>query len=276
MSKYVDWINLMTYDLHGVWDADNPIGSIVQGHTNLTEIKSAAELFWRVNIPASKICMGIGFYGRSFTLSNSGCTTPGCGFKGASNDGPCSAAGGILAYYEIQSVLQKNTAIKPTWDKAAAVKYFTFSNDQWISYDDADTFKQKIDWANSVGLSGMLIWASDLGRFVNHAQVTSTNQRFVDDDKYSAHAALVGRSVYNNKVLQATKKTLSAPQAVIQDIAGSNGQNCFAYSGKCVNLDDHTAMAAACGRGFTVVGWDDAGCGGTRCVSSILPVYRCC
>jgi chitinase len=109
----------MTYDLHGVWDADNPIGSIVQGHTNLTEIKSAAELFWRVNIPASKICMGIGFYGRSFTLSNSGCTTPGCGFKGASNDGPCSAAGGILAYYEIQSVLQKNTAIKPTWDKAA-------------------------------------------------------------------------------------------------------------------------------------------------------------
>ncbi|KAK5011402.1 hypothetical protein LTR28_003418 [Elasticomyces elasticus] len=248
MVKYVDWINLMTYDLHGVWDAGNPIGSIVQGHTNLTEIKAATELFWRVNIPASKISMGIGFYGRSFTLSNSGCATPGCGFKGASNAGPCSAAGGILAYYEIMSVLQKNTGITPTWDKTAAVKYFTFSTDQWVSYDDADTLKQKVDWANSVGLSGVLIWASDL-----------------DDDKYTAHAGLVGRSVYSNNILQTTKKTLSAPQAVIQDIAGSNGQNCFAYTGKCVALDDFTAMATACGRGFTVVGWDDAGCGTKKC-----------
>lgn len=169
MIKYVDWINLMTYDLHGVWDANNPIGSIVQGHTNLTEIKAATELFWRVNVPPSKISMGIGFYGRSFTLSNSGCATPGCGFKGASNAGPCSAAGGILAYYEIMSVLQKNT-ITPTWDKTAAVKYFTFSSDQWISYDDSDTLKQKVDWANSVGLSGVLIWASDLGEWLRTCQ----------------------------------------------------------------------------------------------------------
>ena len=56
LIKYADWINLMSYDLHGVWDRDNPIGSIVQGHTNLTEIKLAVELFWRVKIPPSKVC----------------------------------------------------------------------------------------------------------------------------------------------------------------------------------------------------------------------------
>jgi hypothetical protein len=55
MIKYADWINLMSYDLHGVWDRNNPIGSIVQGHTNLTEIKLAVELFWRVNIPPSRV-----------------------------------------------------------------------------------------------------------------------------------------------------------------------------------------------------------------------------
>lgn len=64
MIKYADWINLMSYDLHDVWDATNPIGSIVQGHTNLTEIKLAAELFWRVNISPAKIVLGFGFYGR--------------------------------------------------------------------------------------------------------------------------------------------------------------------------------------------------------------------
>lgn len=44
MSKYVDWINLMSYDLHGVWDSSNPIGNQVLAHTNLTEIDQALDL----------------------------------------------------------------------------------------------------------------------------------------------------------------------------------------------------------------------------------------
>lgn len=142
----------------------NPIGSIVQGHTNLTEIKLAAELFWRVKIPPGKVVMGFGFYGRSFTLADPSCSTPGCPFSGASNPGPCTATGGILAYYEIMDILNGASAIKPTHDTADAVNYFTFNNDQWVSYDDAVTLKQKVDWANGVGLGGALIWASDLGK----------------------------------------------------------------------------------------------------------------
>lgn len=68
-----------------------------------------------------------------------------------------------LAYYEIQQILSNNSDIKVIHDKEAAVKYFTWDTNQWISYDDEDTFKQKIDWANSIGFSGSLIWASDLG-----------------------------------------------------------------------------------------------------------------
>ena len=169
MIKYVDWINLMSYDLHGVWDANNPIGSIVQGHTNLTEIKTAAQLFWRVNVPPAKLVLGFGFYGRSFTLADPGCTEPGCQFSGASDPGPCSATGGVLNYYEIMNILKgtaskKRAAITPTHDKTAAVNHFTFDNDQWVSYDDAVTLKQKTDWANSVGLGGAFIWASDHGK----------------------------------------------------------------------------------------------------------------
>jgi chitinase len=67
--------------------------------------------------------------------------------------------------------------------------------------------------------------------------------------------------------MQLVNKALSAPQSVIQNLAGSNGQECFQYTGKCVKLDDNEAMAAACGPGFTVIGWDDAGCGKKKCVS---------
>ncbi|KAE8353840.1 hypothetical protein BDV28DRAFT_132353 [Aspergillus coremiiformis] len=254
MVKYADWINVMTYDLHGVWDQKDPIGSIVQGHTNLTEIKSALELFWRVEIPPAKLVLGFGFYGRSFTLANPSCTSPGCPFSGASNAGPCSNTGGMLAYYEIMSVLngatahKKRASINPTHDKAAAVKYFTFNQNQWVSYDDKETFKQKVDWADSVGLGGALIWASDL-----------------DDDKYSAHAGLLGRNIMSTPLLQDIDKALSNPKSIIQDLTTFNGQKCFKYSGKCVNLNDEQAMAKACGSGNTVVGWDDDGCGTKSC-----------
>lgn len=44
MNQYVDWINLMSYDLHGIWDRDNPIGNQILGHTNITEIDLALDL----------------------------------------------------------------------------------------------------------------------------------------------------------------------------------------------------------------------------------------
>lgn len=87
-----------------------------------------------------------------------------------------------------------------------------------------------------------------------------------DDDKYSAHSGLVGRPVLSNSDIKAVDKALSNPKALIEDLAGSNGQNCFAYKGKCVNLNDNSAMQQACGSGFTPVGWDDAGCGKKNCV----------
>ncbi|KAJ4175906.1 hypothetical protein NW767_015629 [Fusarium falciforme] len=44
MEAHVDWINLVSYDLHGVWDSDNPIGNQVLSHTNLTEIDYVLDL----------------------------------------------------------------------------------------------------------------------------------------------------------------------------------------------------------------------------------------
>jgi chitinase len=77
----------MTYDLHGIWDTSNPIGSIVQGHTNLTEIQLATELLWRNQVPPKQVVLGFSFYGRSFTLADPSCTKPSCPFSSASDPG---------------------------------------------------------------------------------------------------------------------------------------------------------------------------------------------
>ncbi|KAK6210497.1 hypothetical protein LQW54_006105 [Pestalotiopsis sp. IQ-011] len=88
MIEYADFTNLMAYDLHRTWDSpDDQIGSIVLAHTNLTEINAALDLFWRNSINPSKINLGIGFYGRSFQLSDPACSQPGCPFKGGADKG---------------------------------------------------------------------------------------------------------------------------------------------------------------------------------------------
>ncbi|KAL4739534.1 glycoside hydrolase superfamily [Aspergillus similis] len=58
MLKYADWTNMMTYDLHGVWDNLNPIGDIIQGHTNLTEIKQSMDFSGAITFLRNKSSSG--------------------------------------------------------------------------------------------------------------------------------------------------------------------------------------------------------------------------
>ncbi|KAG5951737.1 hypothetical protein E4U53_002386 [Claviceps sorghi] len=231
MMKYCDWVNLMSYDLHGTWDSTNPIGAIAQAHTNLTEIKLAAELFWRVKIPAHKIALGFGFYGRAFTLSDPGCTKPGCPFSGGAKPGVCTKTSGYLAYYEVQDILKKNSNIQVFHDKEAAVKYFTFDKNQWISYDDKDTFKQKVEWANDAGFSGSLIWASDL-----------------DDFEFTAHASLTGKdkATLNTPL---TKKTVQSSQMTRDNLNSYLRKDCYVQEDSL----------SSCKPGDDQVGYDKAG-----------------
>jgi chitinase len=61
---------------------------------------------------------------------------------------------------EISGILAK-TGAKPYLDEDAAVKYLVYNDNSWISYDDAETFRLKIDYANSMGLGGLMVWAID-------------------------------------------------------------------------------------------------------------------
>ncbi|KAK7014298.1 chitin-binding type-1 domain-containing protein [Favolaschia claudopus] len=161
LMQHADWVNVMTYDLHGTWDGTDPyIGAVVLAHTNLTEIDMTLSLFNNVGIDPSQIVLGVGFYGRSFQLASSSCVDPGCPFIGGAAPGPCSANSGTLTYAEIENIINQNN-LQATFDEEAAVKYVTWNGDQWVSYDDAETFKIKMDYANSRCLGGTMIWSVD-------------------------------------------------------------------------------------------------------------------
>ncbi|KAF2732643.1 hypothetical protein EJ04DRAFT_304974 [Polyplosphaeria fusca] len=162
LEPNVDWFNFMSYDIHGTWDGNNPYTqSVVNPHTNLTEIGIGMDLLWRNNIPSKKVVLGLGFYGRSFTLKDSSCKKPGCPFSSGAKAGECTDTSGVLSNAEIQRIIDKKK-LTPVFDQKAGVKYVVWDNDQWVSYDDADTFKIKMDWANKLGLGGVMVWALDL------------------------------------------------------------------------------------------------------------------
>ena len=104
-------------------------GPFVYAHTNLTEIDQTMDLMWRNNIHPSKITLGLGFYGRSFTLSDPNCKGPGCGFSAGGDPGPCTASAGTLSFSEIEDVIANNNPTV-TLDSKAAVKIVTWNGNR--------------------------------------------------------------------------------------------------------------------------------------------------
>ncbi|KAL8852650.1 MAG: hypothetical protein Q9221_002410 [Calogaya cf. arnoldii] len=161
LQDHVDWFNVMSYDLHGIWDKHNEFtGPYLLGHTNLTEIEQGLDLLWRNGVAANKVVMGFAFYGRSFTMSSPACSKPGCTFSTFGQPGTCTGEGGILSYSEIKS---RNNSLDVTtfYDPKDSVKYNVYNGNQWISYDDEQSFFEKKKYLTSRCLSGLMIWAID-------------------------------------------------------------------------------------------------------------------
>lgn len=94
------------------------------------EIKEGLDLLWRNEIDPQKVVLGEAFYGRSFTLSDTSCTAPGCPFSSGGDPGQCTATSGILSDAEIQGVISEH-GLTPTFDEAAGIKYIVWNENQW-------------------------------------------------------------------------------------------------------------------------------------------------
>jgi len=153
LEPYLDWFNIMTYDIHGTWDSTvKAIGPYAYAHTNLTEIQFGLELLWRNKIHPGRVVMGLGFCGRSFTMKSPSCMAAGCEFTDGARGGACTGTPGVLSAAEINELIA-NGATSVT-DTTHAVKIVTWDGNQWVSFDDAETLGMKMDYANLRCLGG--------------------------------------------------------------------------------------------------------------------------
>ncbi|CAG5136776.1 unnamed protein product, partial [Candidula unifasciata] len=167
LNKYVDFFNLMSYDLHGSW-------SPVIGHhsplfggdkwfdskTDATNVEKTVDLYTEMGAQPEKIVLGLPLYGKTFKLCEKG-HSPG--------DKSCGAANpDTMNYYEILKRLKEGSLVRH-WMEDELVPYAVSLKDRlWIGYDDEESVRAKVNYAKKRKLAGVMVWAIDTDDFSGH------------------------------------------------------------------------------------------------------------
>ncbi|XP_051166063.1 chitinase-3-like protein 2 isoform X2 [Leptopilina boulardi] len=171
MSKYVDFINVMAYDLRGSWDDKKRVGinaplrsSLKEDHLlSIWNIEAIIKYWIDQGASQEKIILGTAFYGRSFTLVDSSKHNVGDSFTGPGNSGKYTRESGMLGYNEICE-LQKNERWTTVFDEEQQVPY-SFNGNQWVGYDDVRSLKIKAEYILKLGLGGVMLWSIETDDF---------------------------------------------------------------------------------------------------------------
>ncbi|CAF1311435.1 unnamed protein product [Adineta steineri] len=184
IAKYLDFINLMTYDLHGGgWENSTGFHTALYARPEETDNAMALNQNWAVNywiqqgMPKEKICMGLAMYGRTFKLVDSSQTGIGAPSSGPGDAGKYTREKGFLAYYEICEKL-KSSAWTSKYDDVQKSMY-AYGDGMWVGYDNIDTLTIRANYIIGKDLGGVLIWAPDLddfsGKFCDRGQYPLLN-----------------------------------------------------------------------------------------------------
>ncbi len=152
-AQYVNWYNVMTYDFFGAFDADGPTAphSPLNNYAGIPQPNFysdyAIQLYKQKGVPANKLLLGIGFYGRGWTgvsNTNGGLNQP--------------ASGPAQGLYE-QGIQDYKVLVSscPSTGTVAGTAY-AYCGGNWWSYDTPSTIAGKMNYKRSQGLGGTFFW----------------------------------------------------------------------------------------------------------------------
>lgn len=150
LSKYVDYANVMTYDINGIWDSYTGFNSPLYSDaaSNSYDSVDAGITSWvNAGFEKNKMIMGIPFYGyvyKSVSNSNNGLSQI---FSGGSS----ISYGNIAANYLNASGYQHffHSTQRVPW---------LFNGSTFISYENEQSITEKAGYIKKNGLSGAMVW----------------------------------------------------------------------------------------------------------------------
>lgn len=171
MEKYVDWFNVLAYDLRGTWNRFTDVHSILYKRANdppyfrdLTIAQGMKRLV-RMGAPKRKLMLGIAFYGRSYVLWNArdhGVKAR-IKFGEQAEAGPYVNSNELKSYYEICMDIKTGNWTREFDDEAKCP--YAYSGDQWIGYEDEESVGHKMDFILREGYRGVMVFNNDLDDF---------------------------------------------------------------------------------------------------------------
>ena len=163
VAGVVDWLNIMSYDYHGAWEKTTnhhcPLyrSPADPGDPSLN-IASTVQGYLAAGVPASRIVLGVGAYGRSW----SGVPATNNGLYQTSTAVPFGTwdSTGVFDYNDLVNRIASGSFTR-SWDDAAKVPYIyapASGGGIFITYDDPQGVALKTDYVVSHGLGGIMLW----------------------------------------------------------------------------------------------------------------------
>ncbi|MFD2703282.1 glycosyl hydrolase family 18 protein [Paenibacillus shunpengii] len=167
IASIVDWINIMTYDFNGAWQKisahnaplynDPAAAAAGVPDTSTFNVSAGAQGHLDAGVPASKLVLGVPFYGRGWD----GCTQTSNGqyqtCSGGSSVGTWEP--GSFDFYDLEANYINKNGYTRYWNDTAKVPYlYNASNKRFISYDDVESLGHKTAYIKSKGLGGAMFW----------------------------------------------------------------------------------------------------------------------
>ncbi|CAB4066609.1 E3.2.1.14 [Lepeophtheirus salmonis] len=178
MGKYMDLINVMTYDYHGWWPGhtftghNSPLYGLPEEETNITHpgyhfnSNYSMNYYVQNGAPKEKLLMGFGAYGRGFQLADPNEN----GFYAKATNGisagKYTATIGYWGFNEYCELMQTENSQWTLVRDPRVVAPYIYKGNQWFSFDDIQSIKIKSEYILEQGFRGGFVWSIDSDDFL--------------------------------------------------------------------------------------------------------------
>ncbi|KAG8193845.1 hypothetical protein JTE90_029577 [Oedothorax gibbosus] len=169
VSQYLDFINVMCYDYHGGWESFTGHNAPLYARPDDDKENQMLNLNYSINYwisqgaPREKLILGMGLYGRSFTLQRAENNGLNASAPQKGRAGPYTREPGSLGYNEICD-MQNSQPWNVVWDDYYMAPY-AYQDRQWVGYDNEASIRLKVNYAKYYKLGGGMVWSVETDDF---------------------------------------------------------------------------------------------------------------
>jgi len=164
----LDFINVMTYDYHtggSIAHFNAPLYPATHDPTPELTVDASMRAFEAGGVPRDKLLVGVPFFAKAY----GGVANTNGGFLQPSSGPPRNWRDSDGDWRRLSVTRLKDRRYTRHWEAAAKVPWlYDSSTGTWISYDDPESVRAKVEYVRAQGLGGVVIWelGGDDGRLM--------------------------------------------------------------------------------------------------------------